>query len=146
MSFMAAENVRSTHSACQAQFAGRRGKSDGAVRDTHMTAADPHAPSRAPTFMKQWRVYKKLTQEQVAERVDLDRTTYLRIESGKLPYNQDFLEKLALAFGCDAADILSIDPLKPDPPKLIYQRLKAAPPELQSQALAILEALLKGAA
>lgn len=96
--------------------------------------------------MKNWRKHRGLTQEQAAERVELDRTTYSRIEGGKLPYNQDFLEKLAHAFGCDPSDILSNDPLRPDPPKLVYERLRAAPPELQAKAIELLEVLLKGAA
>lgn len=102
-------------------------------------------PSRAPTFMREWRLYRGLTQEDAAERVQLDRTTYNRIENGKLPYNQDFLEKLALSYGCDPADILTIDPLKPDPPRLVYQRLRDAPIEMQRRAMAVLDALLRDA-
>lgn len=143
---MAALIVREPHSACQAQFVGRRGENSGAVPHSGMAQNDLTGPQRAPTFMKEWRKFKKLTQEQAAERVDLDRTTYLRIEAGKLPYNQDFLEKLAFGFGCEVADLLSVNPLLPDPPKLVYDKLRRAPPELQRQALDLLDVLLRGAA
>ncbi len=99
--------------------------------------------SRAPTFMKQWRKHRRLTQEQAADRVGVDYTTVGRIEKGELPYNQDFLERLAFAYGCDVTDLLSIDPLKPDPPRLVYDRLRTAPRELQDRAWAVVEALLK---
>ncbi len=111
-----------------------------------MAAKDPGAPQRGKTFMRSWRKMAGLTQEQAAERVELDRTTYSRIENGKLPYNQDFLERLALALGCEASEILSVDPLIPDPPRLVYERLRRAPPAVQQQALDLLEVLLKGAA
>ena len=95
--------------------------------------------------MRQWRKFKKLTQEQAAERCDVDRTTLGRIEKGELPYNQDFLEKLALAYGVDVVDILTLDPLVPDPPRLVYDRLRKASKEKQNQAMLILDALLRDA-
>ena len=100
-------------------------------------------PKRGPTFLRAWRKYRKLTQEAVAERVGVDRTTIGRIENGELPYNQDFLEKVALIYGCEPEDLLAIDPLRPDPPKLVYNQLKIASPEIQQRAIAVLDALLK---
>ena len=99
--------------------------------------------NRSRTFMIEWRRYRKLSQEEAAARVEIDRTTLGRIEKGILPYNQDFLEKLAEAYGCEPQDILSVDPLKPDPPRLVWDRLKAASPELQESAIRVLDALLK---
>lgn len=98
---------------------------------------------RAPTFLRQWRKYKKLTQDQASERVEIDQATLGRIERGVLPYNQDLLERLALAYGCDVSDLLDIDPLKPDPPRLVYDKLRHASPAMQKRALEVLEALLK---
>lgn len=103
----------------------------------------PH--NRQPTFMREWRKYKKLTQEQAAERCDVDRTTLGRIEKGELPYNQDFLEKLALAYGVDTSDLLTVNPLQPDPPRLAFMKLRQASKEKQHQALLVIEALLRDA-
>lgn len=93
--------------------------------------------------MREWRKHRGLSQAVAADRTDVDTSTFSRIERGELPYNQDFLEKLALAYGCDVADILTVNPLTPDPPRLIYDRLRQAPKQKQEQALAILDAFLK---
>lgn len=102
----------------------------------------PHH-DRAPTFLRAWRKYRKLSRDVAAERVDIDGTTLGRIERGEIPYNQDFLERMALVYGCDPSDILNIDPMKPDPPRLVYDRLRSADKAVQERALAILDALLK---
>jgi transcriptional regulator with XRE-family HTH domain len=101
----------------------------------------PH--DRSATFIKAWRKFRKLSQEAAAERVDVDRTTLLKIEKGQLPYNQDFLEKLAFAYGCEVDELLKVDPLKPDPPRLIYSRLRAASPEDQDRIMRVVEAMLR---
>ena len=102
-------------------------------------------PSFAPTFARQWRKYLKLTQIEVANRMEIEQGTLSRIESGKAPYNQMTLEAIAHALGVDVADIISVNPLLPDPPRLVYNRLRSAPPAIQKQALAIIEALLNAA-
>lgn len=101
----------------------------------------PHA--RQKTFLREWRKYFGISQDDAASRVEIDRTTLSKIERGQLPYNQDFLEKLALAYGCDAADFLNVNPLAPDPPRLVWGALKKASPEKQAEAWRIVEALLK---
>lgn len=107
-----------------------------------MVAVKKPAHTRAKTFLKEWREFRSLTQEEAAERLEIDRTTLSKIERREVPYNQDFLERAALAYGCDASDLLSINPTAPDPPRLIYDRLKNAKKEHQERALAIINALL----
>jgi transcriptional regulator with XRE-family HTH domain len=73
------------------------------------------------TFIKQWRDYRNLSQEQLAERV----TNFLvengtgggythasigRLERGLMPYSQPILEALADALGTDPASLLIRDP------------------------------------
>jgi transcriptional regulator with XRE-family HTH domain len=101
----------------------------------------PH--SRSHTFLRNWRKFRELTLQRAADRLDIDYTTLGRIERGEVPYNQDLLERLAFAYGCDVTDLLEIDPFKPDAPKLVYSRLRHASPEIQRQALAVIEALLR---
>ncbi len=100
---------------------------------------------REKTYLKEWRKFRGLSQEAMAERVEIDRTTYNRIERGVLPYNQDTLERMAHAIGCDAADLLAVNPLETDPPRLVWNRLRKAHPDIQNQAFDVLEALLKRA-
>lgn len=103
-------------------------------------------PERHPTFLREWREFRGLTMEEAADRIGIDRTTLGRIEARKLPYNQDFLEKAELAYGVDLSDLLVTNPFKPvqpEPPKLIWDKLRDAPKEVQARALSVIEALLK---
>ena len=98
---------------------------------------------RDRTFLREWREFRDLKLWQAAERLEITEGTLSRIERGESPYNQDFLERAALAYGCEASELLSIDPLRPDAPRLVYDRLRGATKEVQGRALAILDALLK---
>lgn len=61
--------------------------------------------AQARHFIKSWREYRGLTQEQVADRMDISPQQVSRIETGKRPYTQATLEGFAHAFGCDIADL-----------------------------------------
>lgn len=63
-------------------------------------------------FIKEWRLFRNLTQEQVADRIGIASTTYGRIENNQVPYNQDFLEMAADAMRCQPWDLLNRDPRK----------------------------------
>lgn len=94
-------------------------------------------------FFREWRKFRGLNQQQAADRIEVEQPTISRLESGKIEFNQETLDRLALAYGCDPADLLSINPLDPDPLKVIYSELKKAPPEVQARALAVIQTLLK---
>lgn len=100
--------------------------------------------ARGITFLREWRDYRDLTLEAASERLDIHHTTLLRIEKGQSPYNQDFLERCALAYGCDVEDLLFNNPYKPKGiPHLVFDALKNASPGKQAEALRIVEALLR---
>jgi transcriptional regulator with XRE-family HTH domain len=98
---------------------------------------------RRATFFLQWRKFRKLSQEAAAERIGVDRSTISRIEKGESPYDQDFLEKAAFAFGCDPEDLLTIDPTKRDPLREVWANLEKASPDVKARVLGYLEGLLK---
>lgn len=104
---------------------------------------DPLAATRKQTFLREWRKFRELSQLEAADRLGIKQGTLSKIERRELPYNQDFLEKAALAYGCDVEDFFANNPLKPDTPKLIYSKLSKASPQMQKRALDILDALLK---
>ena len=106
----------------------------------------PPEHRRDPTFLRAWRDFRDLNQDEAAEKMGIDRSTLSKIENGRLPYNQDLLERAALVYGCDPEDLLAIDPLKPDPPKLIYDRLRRASPDVQRQVMDVIDVLLKKSA
>ena len=64
-------------------------------------------------FIREWRKFRGLTQEQLASRLEVDRTTISKIESGKQEYSQGFLEATAYALRCEPADLIMRDPLAP---------------------------------
>lgn len=65
---------------------------------------------RGHHFISQWREYRGLTQEQLAERLDTSKATISRIENFIQPYSQDFLEACAIALQTDAASLIMRDP------------------------------------
>lgn len=100
----------------------------------------PKKPKLTPTFIKQWRDHRDLTQDQLAERV----TTYMRergakkgytyasigrLERGLHPYNQLVLEAVADALGTDPASLLMRDPADPSGIWSVWDR--ALPAERQ---------------
>ncbi len=69
------------------------------------------------TYIKAWRKYRGLTQEQLADKIDMSNSNLSRIESGAVRYTSDSLELIASALGVGVADLLSRDPndiLNPD--------------------------------
>lgn len=69
----------------------------------------PKRPRRR-TFLKQWREYRKLTQDELAERLETSKASISRIEGGTQAYTQDFLEAAAEALRTDPASLLMRDP------------------------------------
>lgn len=112
-------------------------------------AKSPKTPrrrkARSATFLKQWRDFRRLTQAQAAERIEVDQSTLSRIERGEVPYDQDFLEKAAFAYNCEPADLIMRNPAQPDAVWSILDNLRKADPAQREQARAVVDALLRRA-
>ncbi len=87
-------------------------------------------------YLKEWREHRQLTQEQLAERMDLSRPMISKIERGLNPYSQAFLEAAAAALRCEPADLLVRDPSKPD---AIWSVWDSIPSADKPRAIAILK-------
>ena len=61
-------------------------------------------------FVREWRQYRKLTLEQLAERVGVTHGALSQLERGLTNYTQPMLEKLAFALLCEPADLIMRDP------------------------------------
>lgn len=83
------------------------------------------------TFLKEWREYRDLTQEEAASRLNISRTLLSKIENAKSPYTQGFMEAAAEAYRCEVPDLIMRDPLSPI--WSIYDTLKALPKADQEQ-------------
>lgn len=91
--------------------------------------AIPHpkpAKVRQRIFLKEWRAYRGLTQEALAERVGMSKGNISQLEQGVQGYSQEGLESLAHALQCDPGQLLSVDPSKDDAIWSILERAKPA--------------------
>lgn len=61
-------------------------------------------------FIREWRLHRGLTQEQMAERVGIDKSYLSKIENGRKRYDQPFLEAASEVLGCEPADLIQRDP------------------------------------
>lgn len=98
---------------------------------------------RTQHYFRAWREFRGLSQEQVAERINMSRENYGRIENGKLPYNQDVLEMCAVAFGCSPTDLIERDPIVETMADKLRSLLQSASPEAQKSILDYAEFTLK---
>jgi transcriptional regulator with XRE-family HTH domain len=110
-----------------------------AIRLFHM-AKKPH--KRRPTFIREWRKYRGLSQDQVAERVGLSQATVARVERGDIAYTQPVLEAVADALGCAPADLIMRDPSAQGSIWTIWDQI---PVQERDQAARVLETFIKRA-
>lgn len=71
-------------------------------------------PKRQPPdwFLPQWRKYRELSQEKLADLAGFGSKSYVsEVESGKRRYNEDMLKAFAKALGCAPRDIMNVNPL-----------------------------------
>jgi transcriptional regulator with XRE-family HTH domain len=80
--------------------------------------------ARQPHYIKEWRKHRGLTQDQLAERIGMDRAYLSKIESGKRRYDQPFLEAAAEVLQCDIPDLIVRDPSDPDGIWSVWDTLK----------------------
>lgn len=67
-------------------------------------------------FLREWRKHRKLSQEELADRVGATHGLISQLERGITGLTHDRLERLAHALGCKAADILAGPPTTDAPP------------------------------
>lgn len=93
-------------------------------------------PAFRPTYVREWRKHRGLSQERLADRVNVTQETISRLENGKHPYSQPLLEALAEALRCEPADLLVRDPSREDYLWSIWDQI---PPTQRPQAVKILK-------
>lgn len=64
-------------------------------------------------FIAEWRLYRELTQADLAAEVGVSQSNINQIEHGKTAYTQQSLEKIARALRTHPADLITMDPLHP---------------------------------
>jgi transcriptional regulator with XRE-family HTH domain len=80
--------------------------------------------ARRRTFIKQWRIFRDLSQEALGERLGTSGGSISRIENGQQPYTQDTLEALAEALMTDPASLLMRNPTDEDAIWSVWEHAK----------------------
>ena len=115
--------------------------------------AGSHLAAPAPTrenmhvgkqrhFVREWRKAKGWSQVELAERAQVTQSMVSRVESGKQPYDADFLEQVALAMNVTPADLIMRDPSDPEGLWSIHDQLK---PVERVQLVEVAKALKRAA-
>ena len=97
---------------------------------------------RKRTYLRQWREFRELSLERAAERFDMSAAQLSRIETGKSPYTQDFLELAAFAYRTDVPSLLMRDPTDPEAIWSIWDQAK---PGERRQIVEIAKTLIRTA-
>ena len=92
------------------------------------------------TFIKQWRLHRRLTLEKLAERIGVTAGALSQLERGDTGYTQPMLEALALELRCEPADMITRDPEHDATIMMIWSQI----PEVdRERALDVLKALAR---
>lgn len=93
-------------------------------------------------FIKEWRKFRGLTQDQLASRIGSATSTISQLETGKQGYSEPLLDELADALSCDPWELLNVDPSKEGEVVDLTRMLKNASPEVQAEAIGYVRGLL----
>lgn len=89
-------------------------------------------------FLRHWRKHRGLNQQRLADRAEVTQGMISQLENGKSDYTGELIERLAAALNCTPADLMMRNPLDPESPWSIWDRIK---PEARPQAVRMLKVL-----
>lgn len=94
-------------------------------------------------FIREWRKFRHLTQQKLADRIGSSVSTISQLENGQQGYSQALLEELASALSCEPWDLLNVDPEMEGEVIDLTRMLKDAKPEVQAEAIGYVKGLLR---
>lgn len=104
----------------------------------------PHPkPDKPRYFFKEWRKFRGLNQEELADLVGVTASSISQLETGKQGFSDTTLAALAEALSCSPADLLMRNPADEDAPWSIWDNVKKAPKEQRRAIVAVVETMLK---
>jgi transcriptional regulator with XRE-family HTH domain len=95
-------------------------------------------------YVREWREYRGLTQEQLAERIGKTHGAVSHLENGKSRYTQRMLEAIGEALSCEPGDLLTRDPRVDNAVADLGAMLRKVSVAEQQRAVRILRELLTG--
>ena len=96
-------------------------------------------------FAKEWRKYRKISQEKLAERIGTTQSEISKVERGDRRATLDALAAIAFGLGVEVEELILVNPLKPDVPKLVYSRVRTVDEPMQQKVLDVVNEMLKEA-
>ena len=99
-------------------------------------------PQRPRHFIKEWREYRGLSQEQLAERVGKTRGLIGQIETYKTSYTAS-IEAIADALNCTPDDLRRVNPFKEGKVIDIMDLLRQATPDQRERVLGFVQAVVQ---
>lgn len=100
----------------------------------------PQRKKASPTFIRAWRQFRKMTLQQVADKVGLTAGAISQLERGDVSYTQGTLEALAGVYDCLPAELLMRDPKESE---FIWVAWNTADPMVKRQLVEIAKTLIK---
>lgn len=67
-------------------------------------------PSLGEHYLRAWRDFHGISQEDAAAAINVERGTLSKIENAKVPYQQQYIEGLAKLYKCSPAALIGTDP------------------------------------
>jgi transcriptional regulator with XRE-family HTH domain len=95
-------------------------------------------------YIREWRKYRHLTQDRLAERIGKTHGAISQVERGITDYTQEMLEALADALNCEPGDLLLRDPTVEDALADLRAMLRHVSRLEQQRAVRIMRELLSG--
>lgn len=86
-------------------------------------------------YIKEWREFRSLTQEQLAGRIEKSRGLVAQLELYRTAYTQPTLEAIADALDTDTWQLLNVNPLKEGDVVDLTALLKSATPEQRAEII-----------
>lgn len=65
-----------------------------------------HIPA-IPIFLREWRENRLLSENQMAELIDLSKSSISKIERGETPYYRDLIEAYCFVLECEPSDLFA---------------------------------------
>lgn len=96
--------------------------------------------TRRPTFIREWRKFRHLTLERLAERIEVTAGALSQLERGDVQYTQPMLEALSDALNCEPADLITRSPMAEKGLQLVWDQI---PEEDRPRALQVLAAFAR---
>ena len=80
-------------------------------------------------FIREWRKFRGLTQQRLADRLGVDKGTISKLENGKMPWDQKYILGIAEALGIEPASLFMRDPSQPDYAWTLWEQARKLSPE-----------------